>query len=106
MDTWNRLAANVMPMPGDFTQAFHPEGRQSRAPAGQQVPVDPAVGYSRESQEQYQTLAQRQMDYMSAMQAYQAAFGKLGMETTTQLPAIAPGARQGRQAHFQPAGTV
>ena len=42
----------------------------------------PAVGYSRESQEQYQILAQRQMDYMAATQAYQMAFGKLGMEST------------------------
>jgi class III poly(R)-hydroxyalkanoic acid synthase PhaE subunit len=85
MDTWNRLAANVMPMPGDFTQAFHPEGGN---PVHQQVNKFlsiPAVGYSRESQEQYQILAQRQMDYMSAMQAYQAAFGKLGMETTTRF---------------------
>jgi class III poly(R)-hydroxyalkanoic acid synthase PhaE subunit len=85
MDTWNRLAANVMPMPGDFTQAFHPEGGN---PVHQQVNKFlsiPAVGYSRESQEQYQILAQRQMDYMSAMQAYQTAFGKLGMETTTRF---------------------
>jgi class III poly(R)-hydroxyalkanoic acid synthase PhaE subunit len=82
MDTWNRLAANVMPMPGDFTQAFHPEGGN---PVQQQVNKFlsiPAVGYSRESQEQYQILAQRQMEYMAAMQAYQAAFGKLGVETT------------------------
>lgn len=85
MDTWNRLAANVMPMPGDFTQAFHPEGGN---PVHQQVNKFlsiPAVGYSRESQEQYQILAQRQMDYMNAMQAYQTAFGKLGMETTTRF---------------------
>jgi len=81
MDTWNRLAANVMPMPGDFTQAFHPEGGN---PMHQQVNKFlsiPAVGYSRESQEQYQILAQRQMDYMAATQAYQMAFGKLGMES-------------------------
>jgi len=82
MDTWNRLAANVMPMPGDFTQAFHPEGGN---PMHQQVNKFlsvPAVGYSRESQEQYQILAQRQMDYMAATQAYQMAFGKLGMESS------------------------
>ncbi len=81
MDTWNRMAANVMPMPGDFTQAFHPEGGN---PMHQQVNKFlsvPAVGYSRESQEQYQILAQRQMDYMAATQAYQMAFGKLGMES-------------------------
>jgi class III poly(R)-hydroxyalkanoic acid synthase PhaE subunit len=82
MDTWNRLAANVMPMPGDFTKAFHPEGAQMGREQMNKFLSIPAVGYTRESQEQYQVLAQRQMDYMSAMQSYQAAFGRLGMETT------------------------
>jgi class III poly(R)-hydroxyalkanoic acid synthase PhaE subunit len=106
MDTWNRLAANVMPMPGDFTQAFHPEGGN---PVHQQVNKFlsiPAVGYSRESQEQYQILAQRQMDYMNAMQAYQTAFGKLGMETTTRFQQSLQARAKEDKTHFQPAGTV
>lgn len=81
MDTWNRMVANVMPMPGDFTQAFHAEGGN---PVQQQVNrflSIPAVGYTREAQEQAQHLAQRQLDYMAAMQAYQAAFGKLGVDS-------------------------
>lgn len=82
MDTWNRLAANVMPMPGDFTQAFHPEGGNPMQQQVNKFLSVPAVGYSRESQEQYQILAQRQMDYMAATQAYQMAFGKLGMESS------------------------
>jgi len=69
-------------MPGDFTKAFHPEGAQMGRDQMNKFLSIPAVGYTRESQEQYQVLAQRQMDYMSAMQAYQAAFGKLGFETT------------------------
>jgi len=81
MDTWNRLAANIMPMPGDFTQAFHPEGGNPMQQQVNKFLSIPAVGYSRESQEQYQILAQRQMDYMAATQAYQMAFGKLGMES-------------------------
>lgn len=85
MDTWNRLAANVMPMPGDFTQAFHPEGAHAVKDQVNKFLSIPAVGYTREAQEQYQILAQRQMDYMGAMQAYQGAFGKLGMETTRQF---------------------
>ncbi len=82
MDTWNRLAANAMPMPGDFTQAFHPEGVNPMRDQVSKFLSIPAVGYTRESQEQYQVLGQRHMDYLSAMQAYQAAFGGLGMETT------------------------
>lgn len=81
MDTWNRLAANVMPMPGDFTKAFHPDGSNPMQEQVSKFLSIPTVGYSRESQEQYQILAQRQMDYMAATQAYQMAFGKLGMES-------------------------
>ncbi len=82
MDTWNRLAANVMPMPGDFTQAFHPEGAQPLKDQVNRFLSIPAVGYTREAQEQFQILAQRQMDYLTATQAYQASFGKLAMDTT------------------------
>ena len=85
MDTWNRLAANVMPMPGDFTHAFHPEGAHAVKDQVNKFLSIPAVGYTRESQEQFQTLGQRQMDYMAAMQAYQGAFAKLGIETTRQF---------------------
>ena len=82
MDTWNRMAANIMPMPGDFTHAFHPEGAHAVKDQVNKFLSIPAVGYSRESQEQYQVLAQRQLEYLSAMQAYQASFAKLGLETT------------------------
>jgi polyhydroxyalkanoate synthase subunit PhaE len=81
MDTWERLAANIVPMPGDFTQAFHPEGASGVREQMNRFLSIPAVGYNRESQEQVQILAQRQMDYAAATQAYHMAFGKLGGET-------------------------
>ena len=81
MDTWQRLAANIVPMPGDFTQAYHPEGTAAVRDQVNRFLSIPAVGYTRESQEQFQILAQRQMDYATATQAYQMAFGKLGAET-------------------------
>lgn len=86
LDTWQRLAANIVPMPGDFTQAFHPEDAadKMRGEVNRFLSI-PAVGYARESQEQYQTLAQRMIDYGSAMHAYQAGFGKLAMETTQEF---------------------
>ena len=89
LDTWQRLAANVMPMPGDFTHAYHPEGMGQ--PVRDQVNrflSIPAVGYTRESQEQFQVLAQRQMDYAAAMQSYQMAFGKLAVETTRKFQEV------------------
>jgi class III poly(R)-hydroxyalkanoic acid synthase PhaE subunit len=98
LDTWNRLSASLMPMPGDFTQAFHPEG----SPAAMRDKVNrflsiPAVGYTRESQEQYQRLAQLMMDYGVATQAYQMAFGKLAVETTKDFQSAMQGnAKEGK----------
>lgn len=88
LDTWQRLAANVIPMPGDFTQAFHPEGASDhvRGHVNRFLSI-PAVGYSREFQEQYQILGQRMTDYAAAVQAYQTGFGKLAVETTQEFQA-------------------
>ncbi len=88
LDTWQRLAANIIPMPGDFTQAFHPEGASDhmRGQVNRFLSI-PAVGYSREFQEQYQILGQRMTDYAAAVQAYQMGFGKLAVETTQEFQA-------------------
>lgn len=79
LDAWQKLAANVMP--GDH--AYHPDnfGQPMRDQFSRFMAM-PAVGYTRESQEQFKQLGQRQMDYAVAMQAYQTSFGKLAMETT------------------------
>ncbi len=91
LDTWQRFAANIVPMPGDFTQAFHPDSthRHAEAVRGQvnNFLSIPAVGYTRESQEQSQSLVRLMGDYAAAMQAYQAAFGNLAMETGQEFQA-------------------
>ncbi|MDP2834390.1 MAG: class III poly(R)-hydroxyalkanoic acid synthase subunit PhaE [Pseudomonadota bacterium] len=87
MDTWQRLAANIVPMPGDYTQAYHPEGTGAVRDQMNCFLSIPTVGYTRESQEQFQILAQRQMDYATATQTYQMAFGKLGAETARKFQA-------------------
>jgi class III poly(R)-hydroxyalkanoic acid synthase PhaE subunit len=88
LDTWQRLAANVIPMPGDFTHAFHPEGARDQM-SGQvnRFLSIPAVGYSREFQEQYQILGQRMVEYSTAVHDYQTSFGKLAVETTQEFQA-------------------
>ncbi|MGF1547808.1 MAG: class III poly(R)-hydroxyalkanoic acid synthase subunit PhaE [Thiotrichales bacterium] len=102
MDTWQRLAANMVPMPGDFTQALHPEGatetlEQFRTHVGRFLSI-PAVGYTRESQEQYQQLAQLMLDYNTALQAYRLAFGKLAVTSLQafqkSLPTLAEGEKK------------
>lgn len=81
MDTWNRMLATVMPLPGDFTQAFHGNGEHPLRDQVNRFLSIPTVGYTREAQEQAQQLARRQLDYLAASQAYQAAFGKLGLQS-------------------------
>lgn len=85
MDTWRRATSSFMPMPGDFMQALRPP---ARAPYGDAVQEQldrflsvPGVGYTRESQEQYQNLAKVVINYQQAMQNYQAAFNKVGMDS-------------------------
>lgn len=98
LDTWNRLSASLMPMPGDFTQAFHPEGSQAnlRDQVNRFLSI-PAVGYTRESQEQHQRLTQLMLDYGNALQTYQMAFGKLAVETTRDFQAaIQSNAKDGK----------
>lgn len=100
MDTLNRMVANMMPVPGDFTQAFHPESMVMGGPVREQTSrflSIPAVGYTRESQEQFQQLTKLQMDYAAAMQAYQMAFGKVALQSTQNFQAhIQEETRQGK----------
>jgi class III poly(R)-hydroxyalkanoic acid synthase PhaE subunit len=102
MDTWQRLAANIVPMPGDFTQAYHQEGAGAVRDQMNRFLSIPAVGYHRESQEQFQSLAQRQIDYATATQAYHMAFGKLGAETARKFQE----ALQARAAENKPISSL
>ncbi|MCG5516347.1 MULTISPECIES: class III poly(R)-hydroxyalkanoic acid synthase subunit PhaE [unclassified Ectothiorhodospira] len=91
MDTWSRAGSSFMPMPGDFMQALRPA---ARPPYGDVVQEQmdrflsvPGVGYTRESQEQYQNLAKLMMEYQQAMQQYQQAFAKVGLDSVDRFRA-------------------
>ena len=86
MDTWQRTVSSFSPMPGDFMKALHPEGADAMA-GDMREHLDrflsmPGVGYSRESQEQYQQLARLVLDYQKAMQDYGIALSKVGVKST------------------------
>jgi len=86
MDTWQRTASSFSPLPGDFLKALHPEGADALA-GDMREHMDrflsmPGVGYSRESQEQYQHLARLVLDYQKAMQDYAIALSKVGVKST------------------------
>lgn len=91
LDTWSRAGSSFMPMPGDFMQALRPAARPPYGDAMQEQ-LDrflsvPGVGYTRESQEQYQNLAKLMMEYQQAMQHYQQAFAKVGMDSVDRFRA-------------------
>jgi class III poly(R)-hydroxyalkanoic acid synthase PhaE subunit len=86
MDTWQRTVSSFSPFPGDFLKALHPEGADAMA-GDMREHLDrflstPGVGYSRESQEQYQQLARMVLDYQKAMQDYTIALSKVGVKST------------------------
>ena len=85
LDTWQRTASSFSPFPGDFLKAVHPEGADAMA-GDMREHMDrflsmPGVGYSRESQEQYQQLARLVLDYQKAMQDYAIALSKVGVKS-------------------------
>jgi class III poly(R)-hydroxyalkanoic acid synthase PhaE subunit len=86
LDTWQRTVSSFSPFPGDFLKAVHPEGADAMA-GDMREHLDrflsmPGVGYSRESQEQYQQLARLMLDYQKAMQDYAIALSKVGVKST------------------------
>jgi class III poly(R)-hydroxyalkanoic acid synthase PhaE subunit len=85
LDTWQRTASSFSPFPGDFLKAVHPEGADAMA-GDMREHLDrflsmPGVGYSRESQEQFQQLARLVLDYQKAMQDYAIALSKVGVKS-------------------------
>ena len=85
MDTLNKTFSSMSPFPGDFMESAHAhEAARSADQFREQMThflSTPALGYSRESQEQLQRLSQLMLQYQSAMQAYKLAFAKVGVQS-------------------------
>lgn len=91
MDTWQRVASSFMPLPGDMMKALRPEGAAAFGPDMREH-LDhflsvPGVGYTRESQEQYQSLARRILEYQRAYQAYEAGLARVALESVNRFRA-------------------
>ncbi len=89
LDTILRTLSTGMPLPGDL---FHDVRSQAWGEAGQQLHEHvtrylsvPGVGYTRETQEQLQTLAVRALDYQRALQEFNQAHSHLAGETLDRL---------------------
>ncbi|OOG22819.1 class III poly(R)-hydroxyalkanoic acid synthase subunit PhaE [Thioalkalivibrio denitrificans] len=89
MDTWQRVASSFMPLPGDMLKALRPEGAAAFGPGEhlEHFLSLPGVGYTRESQEQYQSLARRVLEYQRAYQAYEAGLAKVALDSVERFRA-------------------
>ena len=93
MDTWQRTVSSFSPMPGDFMKALHPEGADAMA-GDMREHLDrflsmPGVGYSRESQEQYQQLARLGVEPSELVERFTRSGGPGGQhanKTSTDEP--------------------
>ncbi|RME33678.1 MAG: class III poly(R)-hydroxyalkanoic acid synthase subunit PhaE [Gammaproteobacteria bacterium] len=89
LDTILRTLSTGMPLPGDL---FHDIRSQAWGKAGEQLHEHvtrflsvPGVGYTRETQEQLQTLASRALEYQRALQEFNQAHAHLAGETLDRL---------------------
>lgn len=88
-DTWSRTASTASVFPGDFLESHKPE-TWGRFADGLHRNMErflsvPALGYTREVQEQGQEMVRLALEYQRALQAYGMAFRELGMETLSRL---------------------
>ena len=89
-DTWSRTASSASMFPGDFLESQKPESWGGRFADGLHRDMErflsvPALGYTREAQEQGQEMVRLGLEYQRAVQAYGMAFRNLGTETFNRL---------------------
>ncbi|WP_018231568.1 class III poly(R)-hydroxyalkanoic acid synthase subunit PhaE [Thioalkalivibrio thiocyanodenitrificans] len=89
MDTWQRVASSFTPLPGDMLKALRPEGAAAFGPGEhlERFLSLPGVGYTRESQEQYQSLSRRILEYQRAWQAYETGLARVALESVDRFRA-------------------
>lgn len=86
LDTWRRTMSFMTPLPGDFLEPLKNEGvaRMSAELRGRfdRFLAIPAVGYTREAQDQYQLLLRLMLEYMETLQEYSVNFARVGVRAT------------------------
>jgi len=75
LDNWNRMVSALSPVPGDTLRGM-PTG--SVKEHLDRVLGAPGLGYTRESQAQYQSLSQAILEYQEAMTEYSLLFSRMG----------------------------
>ena len=86
LDTWHRTFSAMLPIPGDYLHATKDAGvaRVTAAEVRDQldrVLAVPAVGYSREAQDQHQRLLRLILDYFETLEEYSVGFARVGIRS-------------------------
>ena len=89
LDTWSRTVSAASVFPGDFLESHKPE-TWGKFADGLHRDMErflsvPALGYTREVQEQGQEMVRLGLEYHRALQAYGMAFRDLGMDALNRL---------------------
>jgi len=84
LDNWQRMASALSPVPGDMLRGMPHPGMKENL---DRMLGAPGLGYTRESQEQYQTLFQALLDYQEALAEYTLFFSNMGEKAATRLVA-------------------
>ncbi len=82
LDNWNRMASAMSPVPGDTLRGMpHADVRNHL----DRLLGAPGLGYTREGQAQYQSLAQAAMEYQEALAEYALFFSSMGEKAVALL---------------------
>jgi class III poly(R)-hydroxyalkanoic acid synthase PhaE subunit len=82
LDNWNRMVSALSPVPGDMLRGMPTTGFKENI---DRILGAPGLGYTREGQEQYQSLFQSIMDYQEALAEYSLFFSRMGEHAALRL---------------------
>ena len=82
LDNWQRMVSALSPVPGDMLRGMPTTGLRENM---DRILGAPGLGYTREGQEQYQSLFQSIIAYQEALAEYSLFFSRMGEAATRRL---------------------
>ena len=82
LDNWNRMVSALSPVPGDMLRGMPTTGLKENL---DRILGAPGLGYTREGQEQYQSLFQSILEYQEALAEYSMFFSQMGERAALRL---------------------
>jgi len=82
LDNWNRMVSALSPVPGDMLRGMPTTGFKENM---DRILAAPGLGYTREGQQQYQSLYQSIIAYQEALAEYNFFFSRMGERAALRL---------------------